>query len=358
MIRNSFRPEGDAAPSRRSLLAFAGAAALAGCSPPPAPPADGSSGVLKFSIVAPESASSLETFWRPVIADMEKATGLKIEPFIGTNYTALVEAMRFKQTHFGWFTNLSGLEAIRRANGEVFARTFDPGGDDGYNSVIIVPAKSTLTLEDLLRCDKTLNFGIGDAKSTSGTLAPKTYLFSPKGIDIQTCFKTLKSANHNTNLVGVANGVLDAATGNTTSLRMQRERDAERVARGEPTLADKVRVVWTSPRLPEDPMVWRKDLDPAIKEKLRQFFLTYAQGEGPEAERQRALLARISIGGFMPADDNHLLRVREIEATENLLQAQRGGDPKRIAEARRALETVKAEEAALQARTGQSQDAT
>ncbi|MFN7303093.1 MAG: phosphate/phosphite/phosphonate ABC transporter substrate-binding protein, partial [Phenylobacterium sp.] len=230
MIRNSFRPEGDAAPSRRSLLAFAGAAALAGCSPPPAPPADGSSGVLKFSIVAPESASSLETFWRPVIADMEKATGLKIEPFIGTNYTALVEAMRFKQTHFGWFTNLSGLEAIRRANGEVFARTFDPGGDDGYNSVIIVPAKSTLTLEDLLRCDKTLNFGIGDAKSTSGTLAPKTYLFSPKGIDIQTCFKTLKSANHNTNLVGVANGVLDAATGNTTSLRMQRERDAERVA--------------------------------------------------------------------------------------------------------------------------------
>ncbi|MFO0438854.1 MAG: phosphate/phosphite/phosphonate ABC transporter substrate-binding protein, partial [Phenylobacterium sp.] len=340
------------------LLAFAGAAALAGCSPPPAPPADGSSGVLKFSIVAPESASSLETFWRPVIADMEKATGLKIEPFIGTNYTALVEAMRFKQTHFGWFTNLSGLEAIRRANGEVFARTFDPGGDDGYNSVIIVPAKSTLTLEDLLRCDKTLNFGIGDAKSTSGTLAPKTYLFSPKGIDIQTCFKTLKSANHNTNLVGVANGVLDAATGNTTSLRMQRERDAERVARGEPTLADKVRVVWTSPRLPEDPMVWRKDLDPAIKEKLRQFFLTYAQGEGPEAERQRALLARISIGGFMPADDNHLLRVREMEATENLLQAQRGGDPKRIAEARRALETVKAEEAALQARTGQSQDAT
>jgi phosphonate transport system substrate-binding protein len=105
-------------------------------------------------------------------------------------------------------------------------------------------------------------------------------------------------------------------------------------------------------------MVWRKDLDPAIKEKLRQFFLTYAQGEGPEAERQRALLARISIGGFMPADDNHLLRVREMEATENLLQAQRGGDPKRIAEARRALETVKAEEAALQARTGQSQDAT
>jgi phosphonate transport system substrate-binding protein len=345
--------------SRRGLIAAAGlgAAALAGCSRQPPPPSNGSSGVLKFSIVAPESASSLESFWRPIIVDMEKATGLKIEPYIGANYTALVEAMRFKQTHFGWFTNLSGLEAIRRADGEVFARTFDPTGDDGYNSVILVPASSKTTLEDILRCDRKLNFGIGDAKSTSGTLAPKTYLFSPKGIDVQTCFKTLKSANHNTNLVGVANGVLDAATGNTTSLRLQRERDVERAAKGEPTLGDKVRVVWTSPRLPEDPIVWRKDLDPAVKEKLRQFFLTYAQGEGPEAERQRGLLAKISIGGFKPADDNHLLRVREMEATENVLEAQRGGDPKRIADARKALDGVKAEEAALQARTGQPVDA-
>jgi phosphonate transport system substrate-binding protein len=348
----------DPALNRRGLLTFAGAAVLAGCSPQSPPSADGSTGVLKFSIVAPESASSLESYWRPIIADMEKATGLQIEPYIGANYTALVEAMRFKQTHFGWFTNLSGLEAIRRAGGEVFARTFDPGADDGYNSVILVPAKSKTTLEDILRCDRTLNFGIGDAKSTSGTLAPKTYLFSPKGIDVQTCFKTLKSANHNTNLVGVANGVLDAATGNSTSLRLQRERDVERAAKGEPTLGDKVRVVWSSPRLPEDPIVWRKDLDPAIKEKLRQFFLTYAQGEGAEAERQRGLLAKLSIGGFKPADDNHLLRVREMEATENLLQAERSGDPRRLAEARKALESVKAEEAALQARTGQPADAT
>ncbi|MCA6289778.1 MAG: phosphate/phosphite/phosphonate ABC transporter substrate-binding protein [Phenylobacterium sp.] len=348
----------DPALNRRGLLTFAGAAVLAGCSPPSPPSVDGATGVLKFSIVAPESASSLESYWRPIIDDMEKATGLQIEPYIGANYTALVEAMRFKQTHFGWFTNLSGLEAIRRAGGEVFARTFDPGADDGYNSVILVPAKSKTTLEDILRCDRTLNFGIGDAKSTSGTLAPKTYLFSPKGIDVQTCFKTLKSANHNTNLVGVANGVLDAATGNSTSLRLQRERDVERAAKGEPTLGDKVRVVWSSPRLPEDPIVWRKDLDPAIKEKLRQFFLTYAQGEGAEAERQRGLLAKLSIGGFKPADDNHLLRVREMEATENLLQAERSGDPRRLAEARKALEGVKAEEAALQARTGQPADAT
>jgi phosphonate transport system substrate-binding protein len=180
---------------------------------------------ITFSILSTEKSQNMEIYWTPILADMEKSTGLKVKPFFSSSYSALIEAMRFKQTDLGWFSNQSGLEAVRRSNGEVFARTFDPTGDDGYNSVILVPASSKTTLEDILRCDRTLNFGIGDAKSTSGTLAPKTYLFSPKGIDVQTCFKTLKSANHNTNLVGVANGVLDAGTGNSTSLRLQRERD-------------------------------------------------------------------------------------------------------------------------------------
>lgn len=339
---------------RRHLLLAGASLALAGCSQADQPAPDGVAAPLRFSILAPESASSLEIFWRPVIADMQKMTGLKITPFFGSNYTALVEALRFKQTEFGWFSNLSGLEAVRRGNGEVFARTVDPGGDDGYTSVLIVPANSDLTLEDVLKCDGTLDFGIGDAKSTSGTLAPKTYLFSPRGIDIQKCFKTLKSANHGANLSGVGSGVLDVATNNSTSIRLQAERDIERRAKGEPTVADKVRVIWSSPRLPEDPIIWRKDLDPAVKEKLRQFFLTYGQGDGPEAQRQRDLLAKISIGGFRPADNNHLLPVREMEATEALLQAKNDGDQAKVAQAQKELDAIRAEIAALQAKAGQA----
>jgi phosphonate transport system substrate-binding protein len=180
-----------------------------------------------------------------------------------------------------------------------------------------------------------------------------TWLFGPRNIRPETCFKTVRSANHEANLFAVSMGQLDAATNNSQSIARLADQKTETAQKA---VAD-IEVVWRSPTLPEDPMVWRKDLDPAVKEKLRQFFLTYAQGDGPEAERQRGLLARISIGGFMPADDNHLLRVREMEATENVLEAQRGGDPKRIADARKALDGVKAEEAALQARTGQPVDA-
>lgn len=301
--------------------------------------------VINFSILATESSSSMETFWKPIIADMEKSIGIPVKPFYGSNYTALIEAMRFKQTDVGWFSNQSGLEAVRRSNGQVFARTFDPSGTDGYKSVIIVPAASKTTLEDVLKCDKTLTFGIGDAKSTSGTLAPMTYLFAPAGIEPEKCFKQVRSANHQANLFAVARGVLDVATNNTTAIRLQRER-------GSP-IPDQVRVIWESPGLPEDPIIWRKDLDPAIKEKIRQFFLTYGTGEGPEAERQRKLVAQLSIGGFRPADESHLLPVREMEATEQLLTAKNSRDQAKIAEAQKAVDAIRAERAALQAKTGQ-----
>jgi phosphonate transport system substrate-binding protein len=307
--------------------------------------AEGPPEVINFSILATENSSSLETFWKPILADMEKSIGIRVKPFYATNYTALIEALRFKQIDAGWFSNQSGLEAVRRSGGEVFARTFDPSGEDGYKSVLIVPANSKTTLADVLKCDRTLNFGIGDAKSTSGTLAPMTYLFAPNGVDPQACFKTVKTANHQANLFAVARGLLDVATNNSTAIRLQRER-------GSP-VPDQIRVIWESPKLPEDPIIWRKDLDPATKEKIRQFFLTYGKGEGEEAERQRKLLSQLSIGGFLPADDSHLIPVREMEATEALLSAKNSGDAARITEAQKALEAIQAERAALEAKTGQ-----
>lgn len=338
--------------SRRHLLsagAAAGALALAACEGQPSTTPGAQPKVINFSILATENSSSLDTFWKPILADMEKSIGIPVKPFYATNYTGLIEALRFKQIDVGWFSNQSGLEAVRRSGGEVFARTFDPSGADGYKSVLIVPASSKTTLDDVLKCDKRLDFGIGDAKSTSGTLAPMTYLFAPRGVDPDTCFKTVRSANHQANLFAVARGVLDVATNNTTALRLNQERTRP----GEPSVTEQVRVIWESPALPEDPIVWRKDLDPAVKEKLRRFFLTYGRGEGPEAERQRGLLKQISIGGFLPADDTHLLPVREMEATEALLVAKTGGDQTKVDAAQKAYDAVRAERAALEAKTGQ-----
>ena len=106
-----------------------------------------------------------------------------------------------------------------------------------------------------------------------------------------------------------------------------------------------------SPTLPEDPIIYRRDLDPAIKEKLRQFFLTYGQGNSPEAAIQRANMAKLNFGGFKPADDNHLLPVREMEATEAWLLAKETGDKGKIDAAKSALDAITAQRVALEART-------
>lgn len=328
-------------PLRRNLLAAiaAGAAALtlAACGGDAGQGGEGGKKEIVFSILSTENSQNQEVLWKPFLDDMRKETGLEIKAFYAPNYFALVNAMAAKQIDLGWFSNQSGLEAVRRANAEVFVRSSDPSGVDGYFSNLIVPASSSTTLEDVLRCDRTLTMSMGDAKSTSGTLAPMTYLFGPRGIDPEKCFKTLRSANHEANLQAVANGVIDVATNNSTALKL--------TAENKPEVAERIRVIWQSPRLPEDPIVWRKDLDPAVKEKIRTFFLTYGDGEGPEAERERANLAKLSFGRFKPADDTHLIPVREMEATGELIDARNKNDAAGVAAAEKKLAEIAKERA-------------
>jgi phosphonate transport system substrate-binding protein len=315
--------------------------ALCACSKP-APPA-GAPNTLTFSIVSTEGTQTQMQEWGPFLKDMQAATGLTVKPFFGSNYSALVEAMRFKQSDLGWFTNQSGLEAVRRAGGEVFARTTHPNGKDGYQGVIIVKKGSGVTLDKLLACGKTLDFGMGDAKSTSGTLAPNTYLFGPRGIDPTTCFKTVRSASAEANLYAVGSGVLPAATDNTRSMDRLAAIGTEQATK---TL-NSLQVIWTSPTIPEDPMIWRADLDPATKAKIAKFFFSYGVGDTDEAKRQRAILERIQTGAFKHADNTHLLPVREMEATGEVVQAKAKGDAAALTAAQAKLDKVKAEMAAL-----------
>ena len=325
--------------NRRILLALAATALLFGCGQGQ----EAEREEVVFSILSAESQASAEKDWTPFVADMSKALGRPVKAFYGSNYTALIEAMRFRQTDLGWFTNQSGLEAVRRANGQVFSRSVNPSGIDGYEAVIIVKKGSGLTLERILTCDRSLNFGMGDAKSTSGTLAPMTYLFAPRGIDPNSCFKSVRSSNHETNLFSVAGGLLDAATNNTASMERLEMLGTPLSKR----TFENVEIVWRSPRIPEDPLVWRKDLDPALKTKIADFMFTYGTGEGPEAERQRAILEKIQTRPFVPADDTHLLPVREIEATGQLIEAKNRKDPAAIAKAEAALAQIAKERAAL-----------
>ncbi|MGA9659745.1 MAG: phosphate/phosphite/phosphonate ABC transporter substrate-binding protein [Asticcacaulis sp.] len=322
-----------------TALAMAGLfiLAVAGCSKKPESDAAAPRTEISFAVLSVEQSQNLSKFWAPLFADMEKQTGLKVKPFYSNSYTAMIEAMRFNQIQAGWFSNVPGLEAMRRAEGEVFVRTTYANGRDGYNSLIIVPATSTLTLDKLLACDKTLNFGMGDVKSTSGTLAPLAFLFLPHNIDPNTCFKTVRSASHQANFEAVSAGIVDAATNNSTAL--------DEISQTQPDKLKKVKILWTSPLLPNDVMEYRKDLDPVTKEKLRSFFLTYGTGTGPEADREREILKNLQWGPLKPDDNSHFLTVRMMEASAELQMARNKKDEAGIKAAQAKMAEVAAEQA-------------
>lgn len=321
----------------RRLLGVAAAAALAvglsSCGQGEDKGAAGAPKEITFSILSAEGQASSGPLWQPLLDDMSKAIGVPVKPYFGSNYTVLVEAMRGNHTQVGWFSAKPEVEAIDRANAEVIARTVNREGLDSYQSTLIVKKGSGITLDKVLACGKVYNFGIGDAQSTSGTLAPMTFLFNERKVDPSQCFRTVRSANHQANAFGVATGVIDVATSNSVNTIF--------IRRENPQLADQIEEIWASPPIPESGIVVREDLDPALKEKIRSFFLTYGQGEGAEAERQRQVLAGLEYSKFAAADDSYLNPIREMIADQKRAEAEAKGDRAAAAKATAELERLR-----------------
>jgi len=320
--------------TRRLTLACAAALSLAACGGGDDTAAPGAPSEITFSILSAESQAASGPMWEPLLEDMEEAIGVPVEPFFGSNYTVLVEAMRGNQTQVAWFSAKPAVEAIDRARAEVIARTVDVEGNDSYRSTLVVKAGSGITLENVLACGKRYDFGIGDAQSTSGTLAPMTFLFNPRGIVPAECFKTVRAANHQANAFAVASGTVQVATSNTVNTVF--------LNRQNPQIAAQLVDIWQSPPIPESGIVVREDLDPALKERIRTFFINYGQGQGAEADRQRQVLAGLNYSQFRAADDTYLDPVREMVADQKLTQARAAGNTAEVAEAERELAALRA----------------
>jgi phosphonate transport system substrate-binding protein len=261
---------------------------------------------LNFGIISTESSSNLKKVWDPFIADMAKKTGLNVKAFFASDYAGVIEGMRFNKVQVAWFGNKSAMEAVDRADGEIFAQTVDKDGNPGYWSHVIVHTDSPYkTLDDVLKCDKSIDFGIGDPNSTSGFLVPTTFIFSARNIDPKQCFKTVRNANHEANALAVANKLVQAAANNNESLA--------RLAKTAPEKAKQIRVIWTSPLIPADPLVWRKDLDAGLKAKISEFILGYGK-----TEAEKAVLAALGWAPFKKSDNNQLLPIRQMEVNKKI----------------------------------------
>ena len=258
---------------------------------------------INFGIISTEATQNLKADWQPLIDDMVKQTGLKVTAFFAPDYAGIVEGMRFNKVQVAWLGNKSAMEAVDRSNGEVFAQMVNADGTQGYYSHLIVHNDSAIkTLEDVLQNGKSLSFGNGDPNSTSGFLVPGFYVFAKNKVDPKSFFKVVRSANHETNALAVANKQVDIATNNSENLDKIKDRQPEKFK--------DIRIVWTSPLIPLDPLVLHKELPAASKEKIKTFFYNYGKTDA----REKEILMKISkLSGFKASTNAQLTPIRELD---------------------------------------------
>lgn len=259
---------------------------------------------LNFGIISTESSVHLKQAWDPFLEAMKAKTGLDVKAFFASDYAGIIEAMLFKKVDFAWTGNKGAIEMVDRAGGEVFAQVIAADGSNGYYSYLIVNKDSTLqNLDDVLNNAKNLVFSNGDPNSTSGYLVPNYYVFAKRSLDPRKIFKRTLNASHEANGMSVANHQADVATFNSEAMG--------RLKITQPQKAAQLRIIWQSPIIPGDPLVWRRDLNADTKEKIKAFILSY--GKGPNAAAELNVLKNLQWSGFHASDNSQLDPVRVLE---------------------------------------------
>jgi phosphonate transport system substrate-binding protein len=258
---------------------------------------------INFGIISTESSQNLKSDWQPVLDDMAKKLGMKVNGFFASDYAGIIEGMRFNKVQVAWFGNKSAMEAVDRASGEVFAQMLNADGTLGYYSHLIVHKDSPIkSLDDMLKQGKNLSFGNGDPNSTSGFLVPGYYVFSQNNIDPKTFFKVSRGANHESNALAVANKQVDVATNNSENL--------DKIKEKLPAKFNDIRVIWTSPLIPSDPLVIRKDMAEPLKGKVKEFFYNYGKGSQQEKDN---LYKLSKLSSFKLSTNSQLIPIRQLE---------------------------------------------
>jgi phosphonate transport system substrate-binding protein len=256
-------------------------------------------GVLTIGFIPAEDSRAMVRQSQAIFDIVTKHTGMKIDAFVGSDYNATIEALRAGHIDVALLGPFSYVLATTVAPVEAFAvtviaRTMQPS----YKSIIIASKDSNInSLADL----KGKTFAFVDPGSTSGFMVPSA-AFIKAGITPEKDFKqVMYSGGHDATIVSVGSGKVDAGS--------VADRIYERgCAKG---LADcnKLKVVWSSPAIPNDPLLYRKNLPEDMKAKIREAFFSV---------KNLAFGEMGTVARFDPATDKDYDPIREIASALKL----------------------------------------
>jgi phosphonate transport system substrate-binding protein len=245
---------------------------------------------LRVALLPDENASTIIQNALPLKKYLEEALGKDIELIVTTDYSSMIEAMRFGRIEVAYFGPLSYVLAKSKAPGiEPFAVGVSKGSAT-YKSVIVTrmdgPVKSLADIKGKM-------MGYGDFASTSSHLIPRA-LLARHGLFGDTDYKYVLLGAHDAVARAVQSGQVQAGG-------LSQEIFKSLVAKGSID-GDKVIVLAESDPIPNYPMVMQGYLAPELKSAISKAFLELNNKE---------ILKTFRAEAFTPTDDRAYDILRE-----------------------------------------------
>ena len=263
----------------------------------PATAADPDPDVLKVALLPDENASELIKRNQPLKDYLESSLGKEVELIVTTDYSSMIEAMRFERIDLAYFGPLSYVMAKSKADIEPFAAMV-VDGKPTYRSILIAHADAGV---DSYADIKGKKMAYGDRASTSSHLIPKTVLLESAGLKAGRDYEAHFVGSHDSVAVNVANGNADA--GGLSEVIFQHVMDRGLIDR------DKVKVIGYSGEYPQYPWAMRSNLNDDLKAKVRQAFINIDD---------REILSNLKAEGFVAIEDADYNVIRKMGGLLNL----------------------------------------
>ena len=258
--------------------------------------ADADPDVLRVALLPDENAATIIKDNEPLKAYLEKTLNKDIELVVTTDYSSMIEAMRFGRLELAYFGPLSYTLAKSKSDIEAFAARMK-GGETTYQAVVIGNIEQGIAkIEDAAGKD----VAYGDTASTSSHLIPKSMLRA-QGLTEGQHYREHFTGAHDAVALAVQKG--NAAVGGLSKPIFESlvERDIISL--------DKVRVLAESEPFPQYPWTMRSDLDTRLKDEIRTAFY---------ALKDASILKPFKAEGFAPIDDKDYDVVRELQTALGL----------------------------------------
>lgn len=257
--------------------------------------------VLRVGFVPAEEAQQIMQNAQPLVEILRKELGMEVQPFVATDYTGVVEALRGGKLDVAFLAPASYVLAKNEANVRVILKS-ERKGIPSYYAAIITRADSGINkLEDL----RGKTFAFGDSLSTTGNVFPRK-MFKEKGIDPVRDFKQiLFSGGHDATVLAVLNRKVDA--GATFANSPDNQDTAWQRYLKNPEDVKQIRAIAFSEAIPADNLVVSSTLDAAIAKQVEQIFLNLSR----DPAGKKMLRDLYQIDGFVTATDKDYDSVRE-----------------------------------------------